>query len=415
MSYFHYDQNELYAENVPLAKIAAQFGTPCFVYSRAAIETQWEEFDRAFGSVPHRICYAVKANSNLAMLNLLAQKNSGFDIVSQGELERVLAAGGDPQKIIFSGVGKQTAEIQFALDNNIGCFNIESEAELDRLQLLAAQRKKIANIALRINPNIDARTHPYIATGLHENKFGIELSESLPLVKKIQGMQNINLIGIACHIGSQLTELEPFLETADFLVATAKQFITAGIKLQQINIGGGLGVRYQHEKPPAIAEYVSALRTKLASCSLEIILEPGRAIVANAGVLLTQVEYVKHNKYKNFAIVDAGMNDLLRPALYGAWHDIIPVKLPDKNLTEKIYDIVGPVCESADFFAKNRAFSLESGTLLAVCSAGAYGFSMSSNYNSRPRAAEIMIDGDKIHLIREREKICDLFSHEFLI
>lgn len=415
MPYFNYQKNELYAENVPLAKIADEFGTPCYVYSRAALENNWDAFDSAFEKTPHRICYAVKANSNLAILNLFAKKNSGFDIVSQGELERVLAAGGDPKKIVFSGVGKKVSEIRFALKKNIGCFNVESEEELDRLNTIAKEEETIAPIALRINPNIDARTHPYIATGLHENKFGIELSSDLSLIKKIQKLSNINLIGIGCHIGSQLTDIEPFLEAADYLIDFVKKISSLGVELKQINIGGGLGVRYQDETPPAIKEYVFAIRKKLEPCSLDIIIEPGRAIVANAGILLTRVDYLKKTSHKNFAIVDAGMNDLIRPALYEAWHNIIPVKKPEAKREEKNIDIVGPVCESADFFGKNRRLAVESGELLAILSAGAYGFSMSSNYNSRPRAAEVMIDHERIHLIRKREEISDLFANEFLI
>jgi diaminopimelate decarboxylase len=414
MSHFHYHKNELHIEKVPLSKIAEHFGTPCYVYSRAALENNWQAFDDAFGETPHRICYAVKANSTLAVLNIFAQKNSGFDIVSRGELERVIAAGGDPNNTVFSGVGKQINEIEFALNKEIACFNVESIPELERIRDIAKRLGKIARIALRINPNIDARTHPYIATGLYENKFGIDVQEILSLIKKIKKMPNIHLIGIACHIGSQLTELDPFLEAAKHLIDLTNQVNAEDIQLKQINIGGGLGVCYQHENPPAITEYAAALKEQLAHSALEIILEPGRAIVANAGILLTRIEYLKRSSHKNFAIVDAGMNDLIRPALYDAWHDIIPIKLrPD--LPEETYDVVGPVCESADFLGKNRKLALEQNTLLAVCSAGAYGFGMSSNYNSRPRAAEVMIEGNKIHLIRQRESVNDLFSNEFLI
>lgn len=413
MNAFNYKNDELYAENVRLADIAEKFGTPCYVYSRAAIENNWQEFNKSFGNYPHRICYAVKANSNIAILNILAKLNSGFDIVSRGELERVLAAGGNPKQIVFSGVGKQEDEIIRALEVEIFCFNVESEAELEKINTLAARLKKIAPIALRINPNIDAKTHPYIATGLHENKFGIELSLVLSLCEKISTFSNLKLIGIGSHIGSQLTELDPFLETLDCLLGLVDQLSERGIQLQHVDIGGGLGVRYKEETPPAIHDYIMALRKKLEKHFIEVIIEPGRVIVANAGVLVTKVEYLKHSNHKNFAIVDAAMNDLMRPALYNAWQNIIPLK-KNKN-EEQMYDIVGPVCESGDFLGKERKLSLQTGDLLAICSAGAYGFAMSSNYNSRPRVAEIMVEGDKMHLIRRRETIEDLFVHEKIV
>ncbi len=409
----HYQNQELYLEDVSVAEIAKQFGTPCYVYSRAALEENWRQFNNALANQPHRICYAVKANSNIAILNILAKLGSGFDIVSVGELERVIFAQGDPKKIVFSGVGKKSEEIIRALEIGIYCFNVESEEELERLQQIGQQKNEIINIALRVNPNIDARTHPYIATGLNENKFGIEIENALSLCQKITTMPNLKLIGIASHIGSQLTELDPFLEALDCLQILIDQLTQIGIKLQNINIGGGLGVCYSTEKPPTIDEYVSAVRKKLEKYSLEITLEPGRSIVANTGILLTRIEYLKHTQHKNFAIVDAAMNDFMRPALYDAWQQILPVKLRNNTLIR--YDIVGPVCESSDFLGKDRELALEAGDYLSVCTTGAYGFSMSSNYNSRPRAAEVMIDGNKTYLIRSRESIQDLFSNEKII
>jgi len=413
MDYFQYKDDTLFAENVALTEIAKQFGTPCYVYSKAAIVNSWRTFDESFGSHPHKICYAVKANSNLAILNILAKLGSGFDIVSQGELERVLIAGGDPQKIVFSGVGKSETEINRALEANIFCFDIESLDELDRLQTLAKNKNCIAQIALRINPNIDAKTHPYIATGLEENKFGIDINDALPLCKHIKNLSHVKLIGLACHIGSQLTDLEPFIEAIDSLLKLVDRLAEDDMTLKYINFGGGLGVRYQNETPPAIHEYIYALVNKIQKYKLEVVIEPGRAIVASAGILLTKVEYLKHNKNKNFAIVDAGMNDLLRPALYNAWQHIVPVN-QNKHADNKLYDIVGPVCESGDFLGKDRQLNLTSGDLIAVLTSGAYGFTMSSNYNSRPRAVELLVDGDKIHVIRQRETIQDLFAKEHI-
>lgn len=408
-----YQNKKLHIENVSLDTIANQFGTPCYVYSRKILEDNWRAFDDALGQYPHRICYAVKANSNLAILNLFARLQSGFDIVSQGELERVLKAHGDPQKIVFSGVGKSAAEMLRALEVGVSCFDVESEVELQRLNEIAKQQKKIANVALRVNPNIDARTHPYISTGLHENKFGIEYTRIFSLAQEMVTMSNVKLVGLACHIGSQLTELDPFLEAIDCLLELIEQLSSDNIILKHINIGGGLGVRYHDENPPKITEYVSALRKKLEKYQLEIILEPGRSIVANAGILLTRVEYLKQTSHKNFAIVDAAMNDLMRPALYEAWHDIIPVLPHDED--ERIYDIVGPVCESADVLGRERTLCLKPNDLLAILGAGAYGFSMSSNYNSRPRIPEVLVDGDQVHLIREREKMSDLFALEKML
>lgn len=411
MQTFGYQHNNYYVEKVALADIAKQFGTPCFVYSRQALEQNWQAFVQAFGDTRYRICYAVKANANLSILNFFAQKQAGFDIVSVGELERVLAAKGDPKKVIFSGVAKLTTEILRAIEVGVGCFNVESESELMRLHTLAAQQKTVVNIALRVNPNIDARTHPYIATGLSNNKFGIDANEVLNLCQKIQTtMPYCKLVGIACHIGSQLTELSPFLEATDCILELVTKLQEIGINLQHIDLGGGLGVKYRDETLPSIEEYIKALCHKLAPYSLEIIIEPGRALVANAGVLVTRVEYLKHTSHKNFAIVDAGMNDLLRPALYEAWHSILPVNM--HAVEEKKYDIVGPVCESSDFLGKDRNLIIEEGDLLVIETVGAYGSCMSSNYNARPRAAEVMVDNDKVTLIRKRETIQDLFVGE---
>lgn len=411
---FLYKDGLLYVENVSLQDIAKQYGTPCYVYSREALEQNWQAFTKAFGNISHRICYAVKANANLAILNVFAKKNAGFDIVSIGELERVLAAKGDPKKVIFSGAAKQSSEIKRAIAVGIGCFNVESESELERLHAIAAEQKSIVEIALRINPNIDARTHPYIATGLRDNKFGIEANEVVSLCKKIQAtMPHCKLTGIACHIGSQLTELSPFIAAMDCVFELIKDLQAASIQLQHVDMGGGLGVCYQNETPPTITEYVSALCEKFKNSGLEIMIEPGRALVANAGILLTRVEYLKMTRHKNFAIVDAGMNDLLRPALYEAWHPIMPVK-QHTDSSAKVYDIVGPVCESADFLGKDRRLALGEGDLLAIASAGAYGSCMSSNYNARPKAAEVMVSKDKVSLVRQRETVQSLFELEGL-
>jgi diaminopimelate decarboxylase len=411
---FEYKNNELYAEDVSLAAIAKQFDTPCYVYSRAALEQNFQAFHLALGKIPHRICYAVKANSNLAILNLLTRLGSGFDIVSVGELERVLSAGGDPKKIVFSGVGKKAAEISRALNVGIYCFNVESEVELERINAIAKEANVTAPIALRINPNIDAMTHPYISTGLKENKFGIAYEKVLSLCHKIKTLSNIQLIGLACHIGSQLTEMSPFVEALERVKELADQIKQSGFMLQHLNIGGGLGIVYRNENPPTIAEYIKTITDHIHHLDYEIILEPGRAIAADAGILLTEVEYLKHTEHKNFAVVDAAMNDLMRPALYNAWQNILPV---DKNAHAAVetYDIVGPVCESGDFLGRSRALAISPGNLLAICSAGAYGFSMSSNYNSRPRAAEVMVDKDKCTLIRQRETVQELFANEKIL
>lgn len=416
VDYFSYKNGEYYAEDVAVADIIKQWGSPCYIYSRATLERHWHAFDKALGEHPHKICYSVKANPNLAILNLFARLGSGFDIVSVGELERVLAAGGEPKKVVFSGVGKRADEMRRALTLNIYCFNVESEAELLLLNEVAKDLDKIAPISLRINPDVDAMTHPYISTGLKENKFGIPIAESVALFKKAAELPNIAVKGVDCHIGSQLTELDPFLKALEELVKLITQLSALNITIEHLDLGGGLGVRYKDETPPEPAEHAASLiklLEKIEPSKLEIILEPGRAITANAGILVTEVQYLKHNVDKNFAIVDAAMNDLLRPSLYQAWQDILPVK-PRQDKT-KIYDVVGPICETADFLGKERELAIQAGDLLAVRSAGAYGFSMSSNYNSRLRPAEIMVDGSNVHLIRRRETMEELYESESIL
>jgi diaminopimelate decarboxylase len=410
MSCLHYQNNQLYIENVSLKDIADEFGTPCYVYSRAAIEKNWKTFNDAFAGMRHRICYAVKANSNIAVLNLLAKLQSGFDVVSGGEIARVIAAGGDPKKIVFSGVGKKRSEIEKGIEQDIYCFNVESEPELDRIQEIASSMNKTVDIALRINPDINPHTHAHISTGLNESKFGIDINEILALGKKITGLSSLRLIGIACHIGSQIVQLEPFLQVVDRMIGLYEELKKMGMTLQHINIGGGLGITYHDEHPPGIREYAHALKEKLELYDVELIIEPGRAIVGNAGILLARIEYLKHTQHKNFAIIDAGMNDLLRPALYDAWQNIIPVE--SRGGERKSYDIAGPVCESADFLGKNRELAIEPGDLLVIDSSGAYGFSMSSNYNSRCRPSEILIDNNQATLIRRRESTDELFADE---
>lgn len=414
MDHFNYRGTALYAEDVPLEQIAAEFGTPCYVYSRATLERHWHAFDRAFTGQPHLVCYAVKANSNLAVLNVLARLGSGFDIVSLGELERVLAAGGDPGKIVFSGVGKREDEMQRALEVGIRCFNVEVPDELDRLNWLAGEMGRNARISLRVNPDVDAQTHPYISTGLRENKFGIGVDEALAEYRRAAAMPHLDISGIDCHIGSQLTSLEPFVDALDRLLVMIETLRTEGIVIRHLDIGGGLGIRYSQENPPEPAAYAEVLSRRLAGLQLEILLEPGRAIVGNAGVLLTRVEYLKSNGVKHFAIVDAAMNDLIRPSLYQAWQGILPVH-SDSSAPTRCYDVVGPVCETGDFLGKDRDLSIQAGDLLAVRSAGAYGFCMSSNYNSRPRVAEVLVDGDRVHLARRRETVADLFQHETVL
>jgi diaminopimelate decarboxylase len=413
MDYFNYRDEQLYAEEVDLADIAEVYGTPCYIYSRATIERHWRAFDVAFAGVEHLICYAVKANSNLAVLNLMARLGSGFDIVSVGELERVLAAGGDPGKVVFSGVGKQAGELRRALEVGIHCFNVESEPELERLNRIAGEMGVMAPISLRVNPDVDARTHPYISTGLKENKFGIDIGQASRLYAIAAEMEHTQVLGVDCHIGSQLTETAPFIDALEKILELVDRLYEQGIALRHIDIGGGLGISYRDEQPPLPGDYASPLLDRLAGRDLKIIIEPGRAIVGNAGILLTRVEYLKHGDHKNFAVVDAAMNDLARPALYNAWQAIIPVYKRQGN--PLCYDVVGPICETGDFLGKERQLTLEPGDLLAVRSAGAYGFTMSSNYNSRPRAAEVMVDGDQVHLVRERETVASLFAGELLL
>ncbi len=411
MGRFYYRFGQLYAEDVPVAEIVAHFGTPVYVYSRASLEQNWRAFDQAFAQHPHLLCYAVKANSNLAVLNLLARLGSGFDIVSVGELERVLKAGGRAEKIVFSGVGKREDELRRALEVGIACFNVEVTEEFDRLNRIAGELGLEAKVALRVNPDIDAKTHPYIATGLKENKFGIAMASALKEILRAAELPHLKIVGLDCHIGSQLTQLDPFLATLDRVLSLAERLEREGIALKHLDLGGGLGISYRDELPPKPGEYVAALLAELKGCDYELWLEPGRAIVGNAGILVTRIEYLKKTSAKNFAIVDAAMNDLLRPALYQAWQDIVPVHLRT-DVPEAVYDIVGPVCETGDFLGRERRLRLAPGDLVAVCSAGAYGFSMSSNYNSRPRPPEVLVDGSKMHLVRERETLEDLWRGE---
>jgi len=411
VDYFNYKNDQLYVEDVSLNSIATQFGTPCYVYSRATIERHWKAFDTALGNHPHLICYAVKANSSLAVLNVLARLGSGFDIVSLGELERVLRAGGDPAKVVFSGVGKREDEMQRALELGIYCFNVESIEELQRLNTVAQRIGLTAPVSLRVNPDVDAETHPYISTGLKENKFGIDINQVRDVYASAKSLPHINPIGIDCHIGSQLTRLSPFLDALDRVLDLAVKLHDDGIKIRHLDLGGGLGIRYENEEPPLPSDYAKALLERLAATDFEVILEPGRAIMGNAGILLTRVEYLKHNDEHHFAIVDAAMNDNMRPALYNAWQEIVPVDKNQSGIRDN-YDIVGPVCETADFLGKDRRLSLSPGDLLAMRSAGAYGFSMSSNYNSRPRSAEIMVDGKNITLVRPRETLEQLMAGE---
>lgn len=410
MDHFNFDDNQLFAEDVPVKDIAEEFGTPCFVYSRATLERHYRVYEQALAGLPNLICFAVKANSNIAVLNILARLGAGFDIVSGGELQRVLRAGGEASKIIFSGLGKTAAEIQQALDAGIHCFNVESEAELNRIGDIAHRTGRTAPVSLRVNPDVDAGTHPYISTGLKENKFGIASADALDVYRKAAEMPGIEIVGIDCHIGSQLTSVEPFLDAIDKLLEMVDQLKSEGISLKHFDMGGGLGVTYDDEKPPQPDELIAAVRGRFASRNLTLMVEPGRSIAANAGIFLTKVEYVKTTEFKNFAIVDGAMNDLIRPALYSAWQEIVTTEHTSGD--SKLYDIVGPVCESADFLGKDRELTLEQGDLLAVRSAGAYGFVMSSNYNTRGRAAEVMVDGDTAHQIRAREVISELFKDE---
>lgn len=413
MDAFNVRDGQLFAEDVPLSAIAERFGTPTYVYSRAHLEQQYHAYADALAGVPHLICFAVKANSNLAVLNVLARKGAGFDIVSRGELERVLAAGGDASKVVFSGVGKTRDDMRRALEVGVHCFNVESEVELERLQQVAAELGVKAPVSLRVNPDVDAHTHPYIATGLKENKFGIAIDVAEAVYARAAQLPNLDVIGVDCHIGSQLTSLEPFLDALDRLLALVDRLAARGIAIGHLDLGGGLGVRYRDETPPTPGEYIRAIRERLGNRPLALVFEPGRNIAANAGVLLTRVEYLKHTEQKDFAIVDAAMNDLIRPALYQAWMDITPVAA--RNGETRTYDLVGPICETGDFLARGRELALAEGDLLAVRSAGAYGFVMSSNYNTRGRAAEVLVDGSAAHEVRRRETIEELFAGESLL
>jgi len=412
MDHFNYRDNRLYAEDVELSAIAAAHGTPCYIYSRATLEHHWRVFDQALARHPHLICYAVKANSSLAVLGILAQLGSGFDIVSAGELQRVLKAGGDPARCVFSGVGKRSDEMRLALEAGIRCFNVESDGELERLAAVAADSGRHAPVSLRVNPDVDARTHPYISTGLKENKFGISVDQARNAYQQAADAAHLRVEGIDCHIGSQLTEITPFVDALDRVLELVDQIEQQGIEIHHLDLGGGLGVQYGDEQPPSPADYVRPLLARLSNSDREILIEPGRAIAANAGVLLTEVQYLKESEDKNFAVVDAAMNDLVRPSLYSAWQQIVPV-IPAERPT-KTYDVVGPVCETGDFLGKERPLAIAQGDLLAVRSSGAYGFTMASNYNSRPRAAEILVDGNNSHIVRERETIASLFNGEHI-
>ncbi len=403
----------LHCEGVSLEAVARSHGTPCYVYSRAALTAAYRAYDEALASHPHLICYAVKANSNLAVLGVFARLGAGFDIVSGGELARVLAAGGDPSQVVFSGVGKGEEEMEAALKAGILCFNVESESELRHLDRIAARLGRVAPVALRVNPDVDARTHPYIATGLKESKFGIPYEEARALYREAAGLAHLRVTGIDCHIGSQLLDTEPYAQALERILALVDHLAREGIRLEHIDMGGGLGVRYGEELPPSIGDYAQVLLGRLQGRNLRLIVEPGRSLVANAGVLLTRVRYLKHGEHRDFAVVDAAMNDLMRPSLYDAWHDVQPVR-PHAGAA-RTYQIVGPVCESSDFLARDRTLALAEGDLLAVFSAGAYGMSMSSNYNTRPRAAEVMVDAGRVHLVRERETITQLLAGEHLL
>ena len=405
---------QLFAEGVALAEIAQRFGTPCYVYSRAALERRYRAFDEALASVPHQVCFAVKANSNLAVLGVLARLGSGFDIVSAGELRRVIAAGGDPAKVVFSGVGKTADELRFALEQRVGTFNVESESELRRLDQLAQAAGVRASIALRVNPDVDAKTHPYISTGLKQNKFGVDLATAERLYLEAASMKGIRISGIASHIGSQLLDVSPYLDALDRVLALVDRLQSQGIRFDHLDVGGGLGVRYRDETPLEPAEWARAFLPKLAGRQLKVMTEPGRSIAGNSGVLLMKVELIKRGEAKHFAVVDAAMNDLLRPALYQAWMDIVPV-VDNKNASAQVYDVVGPVCETGDWLGKDRELAIAEGDVLAVRTAGAYGFVMASNYNTRGRAAEVMVDGDRAVQVRARESYDDLVRGERLL
>ena len=414
MDHFTYRDNQLFVENVAIDAIVKQHGSPCYIYSRATLERHWNAFNNAFGSHAHLICYAVKANSNLGVLNVLARLGSGFDIVSIGELERVLQAGGDAKKVVFSGVGKREDEIRAALKIGIRCFNIEVLGELERINQVAGELGVRAPVSFRVNPDVDAQTHPYISTGLKENKFGIAIEDALEAYQAAAALPNIDVVGVDCHIGSQLTQTRPFLDALDKVLLLIDKLHEHAITLKHLDLGGGLGICYRDEQPPEPADYIRAILARLGDTALEIMLEPGRAIVGNAGILVTRVEYLKPTEHKNFAIVDAAMNDLVRPALYGAWQEIIPVK-NDSTAPELVWDIVGPVCETGDFLGKDRTLKLSQNDLLAVRSSGAYGFTMSSNYNSRPRVVEVMVDNNQTHVVRERETLAQLWQGESVL
>ena len=413
MEAFNYRDGELFAEGVALSALAQRFGTPTYVYSRAYIEGQYRAYADALTGMPHLVCFAVKANSNIGVLNVLARLGAGFDIVSSGELERVLAAGGEPSRIVFSGVGKSRDDMRRALEVGVHCFNVESSVELERLQKVAAELGVKAPVSLRVNPDVDAGTHPYISTGLKENKFGIDIEQAEAVYARAAELPNLQVIGVDCHIGSQLTTLEPFLDALDRLLLLVDKLAARGIIIKHLDLGGGLGVQYRDEQPPLVGDYIAAVRKRLAGRDLALVFEPGRFIVANAGVLLTQVEYLKHTEHKDFAIVDAAMNDLIRPALYQAWMDVSPVQTREGEVRN--YDLVGPICETGDFLAKDRQLVLEEGDLLAVRSAGAYGFVMSSNYNTRGRAAEVLVDGEQAFEVRRRETVQELYAGESLL
>lgn len=412
MDHFTRRDGELFCEDQALSEIAQRFGTPTYVYSRATLERHYRAFDEAFAAVPHQVCYAVKANSNLAVLNVLARLGAGFDIVSGGELERVLAAGGDPARIVFSGLGKQPAEIRRALEVGIACFNAESDAELDRLNAVAGELGLKAPVSLRVNPDVDAQTHPYISTGLKENKFGIDIEAAPAVYRRAAALPHLRVIGVDCHIGSQLTQVTPFLDALDRVLLLIDQLAADGIVIEHLDIGGGLGVRYRDETPPSPADYAAPILAKLAGRALKVYCEPGRAIAANAGLLLTRVEFLKPTAHKHFCVIDAAMNDLIRPSLYGAWQAIEAVQPRQDDTPEHAYDVVGPVCETGDFLGKERTLKVQAGDLLAVRSAGAYGFVMSSNYNTRGRAAEVMVDGGQAYLVRRRETVADQIALE---
>jgi diaminopimelate decarboxylase len=414
LDHFNYKDNTLYCEDVAISELAETYGTPLYVYSRATLERHWHAFDDALDGRDHLVCYAVKANSNLAVLNVLARLGSGFDIVSGGELQRVLQAGGDPDKIVFSGVGKLAEEMELALQSDIHCFNVESEQELDQLNAIAERNQRVARVSFRVNPDVDAKTHPYISTGLKENKFGINFEDAERIYLKASDLSHIDVIGIDCHIGSQLTELSPYVDALDRLLFLMQRLKTIGVEIKHLDLGGGLGIRYKDETPPLPKEWSSALRDQLNDFDGTLVVEPGRAISGNAGVLVSRVNYVKHSDDKNFAVIDAAMNDLIRPSLYDAWLEIIRVDLHSEEAT-RVYDIVGAICETGDFLGKDRPMQLAQKDLVAIRSSGAYAFSMSSNYNSRCRAAEVMVDGDRHYCVREREVFEQLVQGEAML